>query len=158
MDPKTNNVTKYVGAMDPTDEEGDDKDPSSDEEPSSKGGFDSSTSRARSTTTKKVVLPTAPKSSGVQEVKTFMDKELQELVKKLVEVSITSNKNADSFKSAFKGVAESVKGIAGDVSTALENMSAQNKESHDATMDGMRVVVNSLPRYRRELRRVMRTM
>ena len=59
-------------------------------------------------------------------------------------MSITSNKNADSFKSAFKGVAESVKGIAGDVSTALKSMSAQNKESHDATMDGMRVVVNEL--------------
>ena len=63
-------------------------------------------------------------------------------MKKLVEVSITTNKNADSFKSTFKGVAVLVKGIAGDVSTALENMSTQNKESHDATMDGMRVVVN----------------
>ena len=51
---KTTKVTKYVGAMDPTDEEGDDKDPSSDEEPSfkGKGGFGSSTSRAKTTTTK----------------------------------------------------------------------------------------------------------
>ena len=73
--------------MDLTDEEGDDKDPSSDKEPSSKGkrGFgSSSTSRAKSATTKKVVLPTVPKSTTTQEVKTSVDKELQELVKKLV--------------------------------------------------------------------------
>ena len=46
--PKTTKVTKYVGAMDATDEEGEEKDPSSEEEPASKGkgGFGSGTSCA----------------------------------------------------------------------------------------------------------------
>ena len=37
-----------------------------------------------------------------------------------------------------------MKGVAGEVSTALESITSQSKESHDATMDGMRVVVNGL--------------
>ena len=37
-----------------------------------------------------------------------------------------------------------MKGVAGEMSTALESISSQNKESHHATMDGMRVVVNEL--------------
>ena len=144
--PKTTKVTKYVGAMDPTDEEGDDKEPSSEEEPSSKGkgGFGSASSRTKTTTTKKVVLPTAAKSTSSPEVKTSADRELQELVKKLVEVSFTSNKNAETLRSAFKGAVDSMKGVAGEVSTALESITAQSKESHDATMDGMKVVVNEL--------------
>ena len=95
-----------MGAIDPTDEEEEDKEPSSDEEPSSKGkgGFRSANSRAKTTTTttKKVVLPLAAKSAGSQEVKTSADRELQELVKKLVKVSITSNKNAETLRSTFK--------------------------------------------------------
>ena len=78
------------------------------------------------------------------EVKPSVDKELQELVKKLVEVSITNNKNSETLRSTFKDVMDSMKRVSGDVLTTLESITSQSKEFHDTTMDGMRVVVNGL--------------